>query len=176
MNNREKHGNLFLPLNKNKMETGLLFEERQFIGYNKSTLSLRIFLAIFCFVLYHYTDVPKVNGNILFFLGMAILIISVALLFVTHIHTRIYKDHILLDGYLGNKKVRIENDAIIKAEKTNYSPYIINNPVYNLHRSGIIKFYTGGKDAVRLTGKDGMVYLIGTHKAEEFLRVLNTPK
>jgi len=94
------------------------------------------------------------------------------LLFVTHIHTSIFQGYILLAGSLGNRKVKVPLDSIVNAEKTNYSSYIINNPVYNLHRSGVIKFYTGGKDAIRLTDREGMQYLIGTHKPEEFLRVV----
>jgi len=150
----------------------LRFEERQYIGANKSSLSLRIFLALFCFVAYYYTDVPEINADLLFFLGIAILVISVALLFVTHIHTRIYNEFILLDGFWGNRKVKIPLTSIIKAEKTRYSTYLINNPVYNLHRSGTIKFYTGGKEAVKLTDREGINYLIGTDKPEEFLRVV----
>lgn len=149
-----------------------LFEERQYIGTNKSTLSLRIFLAIFCFVAYNYTDVPEVNGDLLFFLGVAILVISVILLFVTHLHTSVIKGAIMLDGFWGNRKVKIPVDSLVAAEVTRYSTYIINNPVYNLHRDGVIKFYTGGKDAVKITDRDGMIYLIGTHKPEELLRVI----
>jgi hypothetical protein len=158
------------------MGENLLFEERQFIGANKSSLSLRIFLALFCFVAYNYTDVPELNGDILFFLGVFILVISVLLLFVTHIHTRIYPGYVTLDGTFNKRKVKIPFDSIVTAEKTRYSNYIINNPVYNLHRDGIIKFYTGGKDAIRLTDKAGLVYIIGTHKPEEFLRVINEQK
>ena len=158
------------------MDENLLFEERQFIGSNKSSLSLRIFLALFCFVAYNFTDVPEVNGDLLFFLGVFILVVSVLLLFVTHIHTRIYPGYITLDGTFNKRKVKIPFSSIATAEKTGYSNYIINNPVYNLHRDGIIKFYTGGKDAIRLTDRDGLVYIIGTHKPEEFLRVINEQK
>jgi hypothetical protein len=154
------------------MEQPVLFEERQYIGTNKSSLSLRIFLALFCFAAYYYTDVPEVNGELLFFLGIFILIISVVLLFVIHIHTRIVSGQIILNGFRGNKKVEIPVENIVGAEKTLYSKYIINNPVYNLHRSGIIKFYTGGTDAIMLTNRDGSQILIGTHKPEEFLRVV----
>ena len=154
------------------MDKEALFEERQYIGANKSTLSLRIFLALFCFTAYYYTDVPEINGDLLFFLGSAIMVISVILLFVTHIHTRIFNGYVLLEGYWGNRKVKIPLTSVIQVEKTQYSKYIINNPVYNLHRSGIIKFYTGGKEAIRITDKDGLQYLIGTNKPEEFLRVV----
>ncbi|HMT28391.1 MAG TPA: hypothetical protein PKD91_03835 [Bacteroidia bacterium] len=155
------------------MDHETLYEERQFIGANKSSMSLRIFLALFCFVAYYYTDVPEVNGDLLFLLGVTILVISVLLLFVTHIHTRIYKGYILLDGAFNARKVKIQLDSIVKAEKINYSTYIINNPVYNLHREGVIKFYTGGKEAVRLTDREGLKYIIGSHKPDEFLRVIH---
>ena len=150
----------------------ILFEERQYLGTNKSNLSLRIFLALFCFAAGYYTDVPEVNGDLLFLLGFVILVISVILLFVTHIHTSIYSNYILLEGFLGKRKIKIPIVTIVNIEKTAYSRYIINNPVYNLHRSGVIKFYTGGKDAIKLTDRDGFQYLIGTHKPEEFLRVV----
>ncbi|MBL0340405.1 MAG: hypothetical protein IPP71_05430 [Bacteroidetes bacterium] len=135
-----------------------------------------MFLAIFCFVAYHYTDVPEVNGDFLFFLGVFILAISVLLLFVTHIHTKVYKSYILLEATLGKRKVKIPISTIVKTEKVKYSMYIINNPAYNLHRDGVIKFYTGGKDAVKLTDSEGLIYLIGTSKPEELLRVIKDQK
>lgn len=148
------------------------FEEKQFIGANKSTLSLRIFMALFCFVAYYFTDVPEINGDLLFFLGLAILVVSVILLFVTHIHTRIFSEMILLETFWSKRKVEIPVNSLIKAERTKYSQYFINNLAFNLHRSGIVKFYTGGKEAVSLTDNTGMVFLIGTNKPEEFLRVV----
>jgi len=155
------------------MEPEPLFEEKQYLGTNKSTLSLRIFLALFCFVAYYYTDIPEVNGDLLFLLGVVILVISAVLLFITHIHTRIYPGFILIDSFGGNRKIKIPLTNIVSATKGPYSSYIINNPAYNLHRDGVIKFYSGGKDAVRITDRDGLVYLIGTHKAEELARIIN---
>lgn len=149
-----------------------LFEEKQFIGANKHTLTLRIFLSLFCFAAYFYTDLPEVNGDLLFFLGVAILVISVVLLFVTHLHTVVHNGFVILTGILGTRKVKVQLDTIVSVERTRYSTYIINNPVYNLHVDGTIKFYTGGPDAVKLTDREGMVYLIGTHKPEELVRVI----
>jgi hypothetical protein len=77
-----------------------------------------------------------------------------------------------LEGFWGNRAVKIPFANLANAEKVLYSTYIVNNPVYNLHRAGIVKFYTGGKDAVRLIDKSGQKYLIGTNKPEEFLRVV----
>jgi hypothetical protein len=154
------------------MNRNARFEEKQFIGANKHTLALRIFLSLFCFTVYFYTDLPEQGGDLLFFLGVAILVISVVLLFVTHLHTVVHEGYLILTGILGTRKVKVQLDTIVAAEQTRYSTYTINNPVYNLHVDGIIKFYTGGPDAIKLTDRDGLVYLIGTHKPEELLRVI----
>ena len=150
-----------------------LFEERQYIGYNKHTLSLRLFLAIFCFVAYYFTDIPEVNGDLLFFLGIAILIISVILLFVTHIHTVITREQITIEGIMHSRKTVIPVTDVVKAEITPYSRYLINYPVFNLHRNGSIRFYTGGKEAVRIYLKGNTTVLLGTKRAGEMTRIIN---
>jgi hypothetical protein len=150
-----------------------LFEERQYIGYNKHTLSLRLFLAIFCFVAYYFTDIPEVNGDLLFFLGISILLISVILLFVTHIHTVITPDQITIEGIMHTGKTQIPVKDVLKAEVTPYSPYLINYPVFNLHRKGSIRFYTGGRTAVRIYLKNDTTILLGSRKAQEMARVIN---
>ena len=53
-----------------------------------------------------------------------------------------------------------------------YSKYILNRAVYNLHLKGTIRFYTRGIDAVELRDRDGLVYLIGSQKAEELTRII----
>jgi hypothetical protein len=148
------------------------FEERQYFGSNKQTLSLRIFLALFCFTAYYFTDIPEMNGDLLFILGVAILVISVILLFITHLHTRVDSENLILEGFMSKGKVIIPLNSIVSVEKIVYSNYLINNPVYNLHRDGIVKFYSGGKDAVRVSTKSKLKYIIGTHKPEELLLVI----
>jgi hypothetical protein len=150
-----------------------LFEERQYIGYNKHTLSLRLFLAIFCFVAYYFTDIPEVNGDLLFFLGIAILLISVILLFVTHIHTVITSEQITIEGIMHTGKTIVDVNKVVKAEITPYSSYLINYPVFNLHRNGSIRFYTGGRTAVRIYLKNDTTILLGSRKAPEMVRVIN---
>ena len=54
-----------------------------------------------------------------------------------------------------------------------YSKYFLNRAVYNLHLKGTIRFYTRGIYAVELIDKDGLVYLIGSQKAEELTRVIH---
>ncbi|MNH39056.1 hypothetical protein D3C73_1483200 [compost metagenome] len=49
---------------------------------------------------------------------------------------------------------------------------MMNNPVYNLHKKGTIRFYTRGKYAIKLTDKDGLVYLIGSQHCDELVRII----
>ena len=74
----------------------------------------------------------------------------------------------ILDGLWTTRLVKIDLNSIVKIEKGIYSTYFLNNPVYNLHRNGTIRFYAGGKDAIKLTDRDGLTYIIGTQRMSEF--------
>jgi hypothetical protein len=151
----------------------ILFEERQFLGLNKYSMLRSLVLALFCFVAYYYTEDREQNADLLFLAGIILMIITLLSVFIMHLHTRIYSNSIELDGLWTTRKVKVDLSSIIKIEKIPYSTYILNNPVYNLHRKGTVRFYTSGREAIRLTDKDGLVYLIGTHKQEEFFRIIN---
>ena len=77
-----------------------------------------------------------------------------------------------MDGLWTSRKIKIDTSSIVVAKKVKYSKYILNRAVYNLHLKGTIRFYTRGVDAVELTDKDGLIYLIGSQKAEELARVI----
>jgi hypothetical protein len=150
----------------------LLFEEKQFLGFNAYSIARRMVLAIFCFVAYYYTEEREKNADLLFSLGIFILIISVVLLFVKYIHIKVTSTHIIITGMWTTRMVKIDLSGIVSAEKTTYSKYHLNNPAFNVHVANTIKFYAGGKDALKLTDKDGLVYLIGTARPDEFLRAV----
>ena len=154
-------------------EQPLLFEEKQYLGFNAYSISRRLAIAIFCFVAYYYTENREENADLLFLLGIFILVISVVLLFVKYLHTRITDKAVILTGMQKKRLVKIDLVGIVKAEKTVYSKFHLNNPAFNVHTRNTIKFYAGGRDAIRLTDRDGLTYLIGTGKADEFYRVVN---
>jgi hypothetical protein len=167
-----------------------LFIEKQYMGYNKYSFLRRGVLALFCFVAYYWSENPKPvdvsgvrigsypvqdipnSGELFFLLGMVILIISIGLFFVLHIKTVVSGNSITLDGIWTSRKVKIDLESIIQAQIIPYSTYYFNVPEYNLHRKGKIKFYTFGNEAVELTDKDGLKYIIGTQKAGELLRLV----
>jgi len=149
------------------------YEEKQYLGYNKSSLSLRIFMAIFCFVLAWFSDSPVVNGGLLFLLGITILVISVLLLFVTHLKTQLKDGKLLLTRILGTYRIEIDLSKLISVEKVEYSRYKINYPAYNLHTKNDIRFFTGGKYAVKIQIKDQPHYVIGSQNPDLFVERLN---
>ena len=149
------------------------FHEKQYLGRDYNFISIRMVMAIFCFIAYYWTENRERNGELLLVAGCGILTISVIMLFVLHYKTIIKNKAIILNGIWTTRLVKIDLNSIVKLEKDDYSKYFLNNPVYNLHRNGTIRFYAGGKDAVKLTDKDGLTYIIGTQKALELYNAID---
>jgi len=148
------------------------FIEKQYLGLNKISLTSRIALAIFCLVAYYWRENQDKAGELYFFIGIAIMIISILLLFILHFKTQVKNGSIILDGLWTSRKIKIDTVSIVSVKKVQYSKYFLNRAVYNLHLKGTIRFYTRGTDAVELIDKDGLVYLIGSQKVEELTRVI----
>ena len=148
------------------------FTEKQYLGREFIPMTIRLVLAMFCFAAYFFTDERERNGDLLVVVGFAIIIISIIMGFLLHFRTRILNKSILLDGLWTTRLVKIDLNSIVKVEKGQYSKYLFNNPVYNLHTKGTIRFFASGKEAIFLTDRDGLVYIIGSQYANEFLRVI----
>ncbi len=149
-----------------------LYEEKQYIGYNQLSMFSRLLLSMFCFAVYWWKIHNDRDGDLFFWLGMSIIFISIVLLFVLHIKISVYKNTIVLDGLWTTRRVKIDLTNIVKIERRKYSHYHLNNPVFNLHLKGTVRFYTGGNDAVEITDRDGQPYRIGTQRPLELERIL----
>ncbi len=169
------------------MESDLLFEEKQYMGHNRLSIIWRMVLALFCFIGYYWSENPKPvqvsvfyigsypiqhipnSGKVFFLLGLIILVISALLVYILHIHTRVYKGYMIIDGFLGARKVKIDFSTITYLRKGRYKLNLFRRAVYNLHSKGIIRFYTSGQDFVELKDTAGFTYRIGSQRAEELL-------
>lgn len=151
----------------------MLFIEKQYLGLNRMSLTRRMSFAIFCFIAYYWRANHDKEGDLYFFIGLGIIIISIGLLFILHFETKVENKSIILDGLWTSRKVKIDINSILDSEKVKYSKYILNRSVYNLHRKGKIHFYTYGAYAVKLTDKDGLVYLIGSQRPDELNKIIN---
>ena len=148
------------------------FLEKQYLGREWIPITIRLVLAIFCFAIYLFTDERERNSDLLLVVGFGILIISAIMGFLLHFQTQVINKSVLLDGLWTTRLVKIDLNSIVKVEKGKYSRYYFNNPVYNLHKKGTIRFYTSGNDAIHLTDRDGLVYIIGSHRPNELLRAI----
>lgn len=151
-----------------------VFIEKQYLGREWIPITIRLVLAMFCFAAYFFTDERERNGDLLAIVGFVIIIISIIMGFLLHFSTRVINKSILLDGLWSTRRVKIDLNSIVKVEKGSYSRYLFNNPVHNLHTKGTIRFYAAGNDAIHLTDRDGLVYIIGSQHANEFLRAIKS--
>lgn len=163
----------------------ILFEEKQYLGYNTFSIIRRMFLSLFCFMGYYWSQNPKAvtvsgirigsypvehipnSGELFFLLGLSILVLSVVMIFVLHLHTQVTETSIILIGLWTKRMVKINIADLRSVETVHYKSLLFKQSSYNLHFKGNIRFYTSGHDAVQLKDKDGLIYRIGTQRAGE---------
>lgn len=148
------------------------FTEKQYLGRDLNRISIRMVMMIFAFAAYFVTENRDRNGELFLIVGFSILIISIIMLFMVHYRTTVQNKSVILDGLWTTKLVKIDLNSIVKVQKRPYSSFLLNNPVYNLHQKGKIRFYAGGKDAVSLTDRDGLEYIIGTQCQDAFINAV----
>lgn len=146
--------------------------EKQYIGRDYIRICIRLVMAAFCFAAYVYERDRDNTQDLFLVVGFGIIGVSIALLFLIQYQTIINDRKIVIDGLWSAKKVVIDLNSIVSVRKDTYSNYLFNNPVYNLHRKGSIRFYSSGKDAVVLTDTDGFEYYIGTQRPNEMYLVI----
>lgn len=154
------------------MSTKPAFTEKQYLGRDFIPITIRLALAILCFAVYFFTFERERNGDLLLVVGFGILVISILMGFMLHFRIRVVNKSVLIDGLWTTQLVKIDLNSITHIEQKPYSRYILNNPVYNLHKKGTVRFYTGGNCAVHLTDRDGLVYIIGSLHANELERAI----
>ena len=133
----------------------------------------RVSLAIFCFIAYYWRENHERSGDLFFLMGIIILCLSLILIFVLHFETKIENRYIILNGLWTTRKIKIDINSLVSARRVAYSRFFLNKSVYNLHYKGKIRFFTRGSDAVEIVDKDGQIYLLGSQKADELVRVIN---
>jgi hypothetical protein len=148
------------------------FLEKQYIGRDYIRICIRLLMAAFCFGAYVYERDRDNTQDLFLVVGFGIIGISIILLFMIQYKIIIHNKSMIIDGLWTAKKVKIDLNSITNVRKDTYSNYLFNNPVYNLHRKGSIRFYSSGKDAVVLTDRDGLEYYIGTQRPNELFLVI----
>jgi len=154
------------------MEQKHVYIEKQYIGRDYIRICIRLIMAAFCFAAYVYERDRDNTVDLFLVVGFGIIAVSIVLLFLIQYKIRIENKSVIIDGLWTAKKVKIDLNSIVKVRKDTYSNYLFNNPVYNLHKNGSIRFYSSGKDAIVLTDRDGLEYFIGTQRPNEMYMVI----
>jgi len=148
------------------MEKNSVFVENQYLGRDYTRISVRMVMALFCFIAY-FAAGEQANADLFLVVGCSIIVVSIIMMFLLHYRITVKNKSIIINGLWTTRLVKIDLNSIVKVERSPYSSFIINNPVYNLHKKGTIRFYAGGKDSIKLTDRDGLTYIIGTQCATE---------
>ncbi|MVN22070.1 hypothetical protein [Mucilaginibacter arboris] len=154
------------------MSTKPAFTEKQYLGREFIPITIRLALSIVCFAVYFFTVERERKGDLLLIVGFGILGISILMGFILHFRIRVMNKSVLIDGLWTTQLVKIDLNSITQVEQKPYSRYFLNNPVYNLHKKGTIRFYTTGNCAIHLTDRDGLVYIIGSLHPDELERAI----
>ena len=149
------------------MEEKPIYVENQYLGRDRGWLSVRLVLALFCFTAYYINIDRESESQLFLVVGLAILFVSIVMMYMLQYRITVVEGSVRLSGLWTTRLVKIDLNSITKVERKPYSKFFINNSVYNLHQKGRIKFYAGGKDALWLTDRDGLQYIIGTQRQVE---------
>ena len=159
------------------MDSRYTYIEKQYIGRDYIRISIRLIMAAFCFGVYVYERDRDNTVDLFLVVGFGIIAVSILLLFLVQYKTVVENKKIVINGLWTAKKVIIDLADIVEVRKADYSKYFFNNPVYNLHKGGTVRFFSSGKDAVVLKDTDGLEYYIGTQRPNEmYLVILNEMK
>ncbi|MFC4144575.1 hypothetical protein [Pedobacter mendelii] len=154
------------------MESRYAYIEKQYIGRDYVRIFIRLIMAAFCFAAYVYERDRDNTQDLFLVVGFGIIGVSMLLLFLIQYKIIVDNGSLILDGLWTTKRVKIDLNSIVDVRKATYSRYFFNNPVYNLHTKGTIRFYSSGKDAVVLKDRDGLEYFIGTQRPNELFLVI----
>lgn len=154
------------------MDGRYTYIEKQYIGRDYIRICIRLIMAAFCFAVYVYERDRDNTVDLFLVVGFGIIGVSIILLFMVQYKTTIENKTVIIDGLWTTKKVVIDLNNITEISKETYSRYFFNNPVYNLHKNGTVRFFSSGRDAVVLTDRDGLKYYIGTQRPNEMYLVL----
>ena len=154
------------------MQENNYFHEKQYLGYSKYSNLRRIILSLFFFIAYYFSKPGLETTNLLFYLGISTLVLSAGLMYVLHLQTTLSNGSLVFDGLWTARKVKVEMSSIVSVEQIINTNIYVRRAVYNLHRKGKIHFYTRGKDAILLTDKDGLEYVVGTQRPEELFEFI----
>src|SRR5690554_7032158 len=114
----------------------VIYIENQYLGRDRGWLSVRLLLALFCFVAYYLDLEHEENSRLFLVAGSIIILVSIIMMYMLHYRITVTESSIKMSGLWTTRLVKIDLNSVVKVENEGYSTFLINNPVYNLHQNG----------------------------------------
>jgi len=168
------------------------FLEKQYIGYNRLSILLRLLLMLCCFTGYYWSENPNPvvtrigdirigsypgkdlpqSGELFFLMGCALGVWSIALLFVPHVRIEISEGMIKLQGRWGSRRSQfpVSEVVFVRCVEVPYSE--IQRPLLSQKNKGQLRYYTWGDEAVEISLRSGLRLVVGTQRASELVAAL----
>lgn len=156
------------------MSTKRLYHEKQYLGFNRFGMLRRMIVILFCFLFYFVSEDKGDSAELFFYIGIALLIMSAGAMLVSHLETRLEGTNLHLIGPMTFKEVHLDLTDIRQLKVKPYSRFMLNRPMFNLHRRGSIRFYTHGKWCVEFVTAEGETVRLGTQRPEQLRAVLES--
>jgi len=149
------------------------YHERQYLGYNRFGVIRRTVIALFCLVFYYASEVDDQTRNVFFLLALVVLVLSLISLMIQHLETRLEGSQLTLIGPMTFKKVVMDMEGLRSLEVKPYSRFMLNRPMFNLHRKESVRFFTYGQWCVEFETKDGQRVKLGTQRPKGLYEILS---
>lgn len=156
------------------MSSDLAFHEKQYLGFNRYGIIRRTVVMLFCFIFYFVSNDKENSAVLFFYLGIAVLIISGIAMMISHLETRIEGTNLHLIGPMSSREVHMDLNGIHDVKVKPYSRFVLNRPMFNLHRRGSVRFFTHGKWCVEFINAKDEIVRLGTQRPEQLRAVLES--
>jgi hypothetical protein len=168
------------------------FLEKQYIGYNRLSILLRLLLMLCCFTGYYWSENPNPvvtrigdirigsypgkdlpqSGELFFLMSCALGVWSIALLFVPHVRIEISEGMIKLQGRWGSRRSQLPVSEVVFVRCVEVPYSEIQRPLLSQKNKGQLRYYTWGDEAVEISLRSGLRLLVGTQRASELVAAL----
>ncbi|GAB4376071.1 MAG: hypothetical protein Kow0075_02880 [Salibacteraceae bacterium] len=152
------------------------FHEKQYLGYNRYGIIRRLGVALFCLVYYFMAQANDPYAVLFFYIGVALVAVSALAILISHLETRLYDHTLHLIGPMTFRQVKFDIGDLSGFKKTQYSRFLLNRPMFNLHKGNSLRFYTHGKWCIEFETNDGTTVKLGTQRPDELLNALQMAK
>lgn len=149
------------------------YHEKQYLGYNRFGIMRRTVIALFCLVFYYASEVDGQTKDLFFLLAVVVLALSLISMMIQHLETRLDGSKLTLIGPMTFKKVEIDLEGLKYIKIRPYSRYLLNRPMFNLHRKNSVRFFTYGKWCVEFETAKGEVIALGTQRPNGLKEILS---